>query len=93
VSDDLLTVVVSGFGYTITHAAQVPASALEAMAWPGPDYRFTGIRSPVAALCGITVRSVQAAVVMMQAGTKVRCRACLALLAERGLETSYQPVH
>jgi hypothetical protein len=73
---DKVTVVVRGFGYKTTHVATVPLIALEPMAWPSPNYPFTGIRMPVVARCLNRVRSCQKAVVVMQAGTLVRCRRC-----------------
>jgi hypothetical protein len=69
-------VVVRGFGYKITHYAEVPEDLLVQMCWPGPEHPFTGIVKPVAALCEQQVRSVQDVAVVMKEGTPVRCRAC-----------------
>jgi hypothetical protein len=72
----MVTAVVRGFGYGITHVATVPPAALEPMAWPGASHPFTGIRPPVVAQCGNRIRSCQDAIVVMEAGTAVRCRRC-----------------
>jgi hypothetical protein len=73
--EELFTVVVRGFGYGITHRAAVPVAALEPMAWPSAAYPFTGVRTPVVALCGRRVRSVQRAVVVMKSD-RVSCCCC-----------------
>lgn len=70
-------VVVRGFGYDITHAARIPAQAVEAMEWITP---FTGIRTPIVGRCRKRVRSVQKAVVVMQPETEVSCEVCKAVL-------------
>lgn len=89
----LLSVVVSGFGYRTTHVAQVRSDDLEPASWPSPAHQFTGIRTPVAGICGTSVRSVQPVAVVMKEGTPVRCRVCRLLTAERGLEICYPAVH
>ena len=73
----LRDVVVRGFGYEITHAARVPAAALEPMTWIAP---FTGVRTPIVGRCGKRIRSVQKAVVVMKFGTEVSCDVCKAVL-------------
>lgn len=75
-SADLVTTVVRGFGYGITHVVTVPRGALEPMFWPGPAHPFTGVQGPVLARCGHRVRSAQSAVVVMKPGTAVKCRDC-----------------
>lgn len=99
-ADELLTVVVTGFGYAITHAASIPAALLEPMAWPSPRYPFTGLRSPVAAICGITVKSVQPCVIVMDirpqlpGNVRITCRTCRRMV-DLGLvaPVTYPKVH
>ena len=85
-TDEMATVVVSGFGSQITHVVTVPAAAMEAMAWPSERYPFTGMRTPVVARCGSRVRSCQPCVVVMKPGAPVRCKHC-----ERATGISKQP--
>jgi hypothetical protein len=90
---DPIPVVVSGFGYKITHVAMVPPTLLEPMSWPGPSHRFTGIGTPLAAICTKRVRSVQPVVIVMREGTPVLCPACAVLASERHLTLEYPAVH
>jgi hypothetical protein len=72
-------IVVRGFGYKVTHLALVPSAALEPASWPSPRHTFTGVRTPVVAVCGRQVRSCQPVVVVMLpgAGARLRCRECV----------------
>lgn len=72
----MLTVVVRGFGSEMTHVVTVPRSLLVSSSWPSPSYPFTGIPTPVMAECFTVPRSVQPVLVVMNPGTKVRCRQC-----------------
>lgn len=72
----MVTTVVRGFGYEITHVATVPRRALEPFAWPGPSHTFTGIRTPIMARCGRRVRSCQPVLVVMAPGSLVKCQPC-----------------
>lgn len=58
-----LKLVVTGFGYSIRHVVEVELDDVEDMYWISD---FHGIRTPVKALCGKTVRSIQNAVVVMK---------------------------
>lgn len=92
-ADDLVTVAVRGFGYGSIHAAQIPPSLLEVAYWPSRAYPFTAIRTPVAAVCGVRVRSIQPCVAVMELGTELTCPACRVLVRRRGLEITYPQVH
>lgn len=70
----LVTTVVRGFGYNVTHVVTVPhAALLSASVINAP---FTAIKTPLISRCGRRIKSVQSMVVVMQAGTPVRCRPC-----------------
>jgi hypothetical protein len=75
-------VVVRGFGYHVTHLAEIPDRIVKPMKWVA---EFNGVRSPVAGLCGREVRSVQPAVIIMQEGTSVTCRECKREMAYSGI--------
>ena len=89
--DELVTTVVRGLGYEVTHLVTVPGAALEPMAWPGPKYPFTGIRAPVVAACGTRVRSCQPVLVVMLPGSRVTCRYCVRITGIKRQPLTIQP--
>ena len=72
----MLTAVVRGWGYEISHVVTVPlSSVVEAESLGVP---FDALRTPLVARCGRRIRSSQPVVVIMAVGTPVRCELCRA---------------
>ncbi len=74
--EPMLTLVVRGFGYDVRHVVTVPQSSVITSAWPSEAYPFQGVRTPVIARCGVTIRSVQPVLVVMALGTLATCTQC-----------------
>ena len=76
-------VIVRGFGFGITHLAEVPESSLFPSSWPSERYPFTAVLTPIVALCEVEPRSVQPVLVVMEEGTTVKCKPCRLVLKYR----------
>lgn len=70
----MITAVVRGFGYDVTHVVTVPETSAARYSVFGSV--FTGLQTPLMARCGKQVRSIQDIVVVMAPGTKVKCVQC-----------------
>lgn len=70
----MITTVVRGFGYDVTHVITVPETSAATYSVFGSV--FTGFRTPLMAHCGKQVRSIHDVVVVMAPGTKVKCVQC-----------------
>lgn len=82
--------VVRGIGSEMTHVVEVHVASRVALSMIGSP--FTGFYPPVATKCARTLRAQ--AMVMMTAGTKVKCSQCRRLTGiEEQTAESYWPVH
>ena len=94
IPQEMLTVVIGGFGYRVRHAAQIPDTAIGTAYWPSGKYPFKGARTPIVALCGKVARSVQPVVIVYTAQPgkpppRPTCPLCVYRVDDRGLSLSY----